>query len=125
DHDTVGSIIEVTELAKARGIRVVPGIELTAVDRERDVHILGYFFDPRDEGLAAFCVNQRALRVQRMRDIAERLASLGIPIETDTLLKVAATGASVGRPQIARELLRAGHVSSVQEAFDVWLATGQ
>lgn len=125
DHDTVGSIAEVTELARPRGIRVVPGIELTAVDRERDVHVLGYFFDAGDAGLAAFCANQRALRTQRMRDIAERLASLNMPIDEEKLLKLASTGASVGRPQIARELLRAGHVSSVQEAFDLWLATGQ
>jgi hypothetical protein len=38
---------------------------------------------------------------------------------------VARPGSSIGRPQVARELMRAGYVTSVQEAFDKWLATGR
>jgi len=127
DHDTVAAIAEVTAAATASGIRVVPGIEITAVEQGRDVHVLGYFFDPAHQGLAAFLVNQRALRVSRVRAIAARLAALNMVIEVDDLLTKAATrpGSSVGRPQIARELVRAGHVSSVQEAFDLWLASGR
>ena len=127
DHDTVAAIADVTAAAHASGMRVVPGIEITAVDQGRDVHMLGYFFDPRHEGLAAFLVTQRSLRVSRVREIAARLAALNMFIDVENLLMTAATrpGSSVGRPQIARELVRAGHVSSVQEAFDVWLATGR
>lgn len=127
DHDTVAAIAEVTAAAEPLGIRVVPGIEVTAVDQGRDVHMLGYFFDPRHDGLSAFLVNQRSLRVARVREIAARLAALNMFIDVEGLLMSAAVrpGASVGRPQIARELVRAGHVSSVQEAFDLWLATGR
>lgn len=127
DHDTVAAIGEVTASAKASGIRVIPGIEITAVDQGRDVHILGYFFDPQHQGLAAFLVNQRSLRVSRVREIAARLSSLNMFIDVDNLLMTAATrpGSSVGRPQIARELVRAGHVASVQDAFDMWLASGR
>ena len=49
DHDTVAAIAEVTALASSLGIRVVSGIEITAVDDGRDVHMLGYFFDPEHE----------------------------------------------------------------------------
>ena len=127
DHDTVASIGEVTTAANASGIRVIPGIEITAVDQGRDVHMLGYFFDPHHQGLAAFLVNQRALRVSRVREIAARLAALNIFIDAEQLLMAASTrpGSSVGRPQIARELVRAGLVPSVQEAFDLWLASGR
>jgi len=127
DHDTVAAIADVTTLGQAAGIRVVPGIEITAVDQERDVHMLGYFFDPDNEVLASFLVKMRDLRVSRIREIGDRLASLNIPIDVDGLLTTAATrpGASVGRPLIARELMRAGHVASLQEAFDLWLATGR
>jgi len=52
DHDTVAAIAEVTELAGGMGIRVIPGIEITAVDGGRDVHMLGYFFDPDSATLA-------------------------------------------------------------------------
>ena len=127
DHDTVASIAEATLLASKVGIRVVPGIEITAVDRSRDVHVLGYFFDPDDDDLAAFLISQRALRVSRVREIAHLLAGENMVIDIDNLLMEAATrpASSVGRPQIARALVRAGYVSSVQDAFDLWLASGR
>lgn len=127
DHDTVAAIAEVTAAAEASGMRVVPGIEITAVDQSRDVHMLGYFFDPHNDGLAAFLVNQRALRVSRVREISARLDALDMAIDVESLLMAAATrpGSSIGRPQIARALVHAGHVPSVQDAFELWLGGGR
>jgi predicted metal-dependent phosphoesterase TrpH len=89
--------------------------------------MLGYFFDANDDDLAAFLISQRALRVSRVREIAGLLAGLDMPIDIENLLMEAATrpGSSVGRPQIARALVLAGYVPSVQDAFDVWLASGR
>lgn len=127
DHDTVAAIEEVTRVAKGVAIRVVPGIEMTAVDDGRDVHMLGYFFDPADAVLAGVLERQRALRVARVREIGEKLAALGMTVDVESVLLAAAArpGSSVGRPQLARELVRGGYVTSVQEAFDKWLATGR
>lgn len=127
DHDTIASLDDVTKAAKAKGIRVIPGIELTAIDHGKDVHVLGYFFDPASAPLAALLMSQRALRVMRVREIANTLASLNMPVDVNSVLISAAQrpGSSVGRPQLARELVRAGHAASVQEAFDKWLATGR
>ena len=127
DHDTVAAIADVTELAGAMGIRVIPGIEITAVDEGRDVHMLGYFYDPDSTTLAALLERQRAVRVARVREIGERLAALGMPIDVDSVLLAAAAqpGSSIGRPQVARDLIRAGYVASIHDAFDLWLATGR
>jgi 3',5'-nucleoside bisphosphate phosphatase len=127
DHDTIAALDEVTALAQPRRIRVVPGIEITAIDHGRDVHMLGYFFDTASAPLAALLMSQRALRVMRVREIANTLASLNMPIDVERLLVAAAArpGSSIGRPQIARELVSAGYVTSVQEAFDKWLAAGK
>jgi hypothetical protein len=127
DHDTVAAIAEVTEAATAVNIQVVPGIEITAVDEGRDVHMLGYFFDPLSTTLATVLDHQRALRVARVREIGARLAALGMPIDVESVLLAAAArpGSSVGRPQVARALVQAGYVTSVQEAFDKWLAGGR
>jgi predicted metal-dependent phosphoesterase TrpH len=127
DHDTVAAIAEVTAAAQGVNIRVVTGIEITAVDDGRDVHMLGYFFDRESESLAAVLEHQRALRVARVREIGARLAALGMVIDVESVLLAAAArpGSSVGRPQVARELVRAGYVASLQEAFDKWLATGR
>jgi len=126
DHDTVAGLAEAAAETAARGIRLVPGIEITAVADGRDVHMLGYFFDPGDRPLLRFLEGQRALRVLRVREIGARLGLLGMPVDVESLLTTASTrpGASVGRPQIARALVSAGHVTSVQEAFERWLATG-
>lgn len=127
DHDTVAGLAEVGAEASARGIRLVPGIEVTSIADARDVHLLGYFFDPGSAMLATFLEGQRALRVSRVREIGARLAALGLPVDVDTVLTAAATrpGSSVGRPQLALALVSAGYVRSVQEAFDRWLANGQ
>ena len=127
DHDTVAAIAEVTDVARGVAIRVVSGIEITAIDDGRDVHMLGYFFDPASASLAVVLQQQRALRVARLREIGARLAALGMVVDVESVLLAAAArpGSSVGRPQVARELTRAGYVKSVQEAFDKWLATGR
>jgi predicted metal-dependent phosphoesterase TrpH len=126
DHDTMASIAEVTALAAPLGIRVVPGIEVTSVDNGRDVHVLAYFVDSDSTALAAFLEKQRALRVSRVREIEARLTALGVPVDLASVWQSARDrpGSSVGRPQIAAALVAAGHVSSLQEAFDKWLATG-
>lgn len=125
DHDTVSAIDEAAASAASVGMRVVPGIEVTAVHEGRDVHVLGYFFDHHDPVFLAFLDEQRARRVARAREIGARLAALGAPIDVEALVAAARPGTAIARPLLARLLVSAGHVSSVQEAFDRFLASGQ
>jgi 3',5'-nucleoside bisphosphate phosphatase len=126
DHDTVAGVEEAAHTAGASGLRLVPGIEITAVHQERDVHVLGYFIDVDHQPLAAFLERQRAFRVSRLREIGTRLAALGAPLEVEGVLEEAAArpGSSVGRPLLARALVEAGHVETLQEAFDRFLGSG-
>jgi len=82
--------------------------------------------DPRHAGLSAFLARQRAARVTRVEAIGLRLASLGVPIDLARLLEEARlqTGRSIGRPQVARAMIAAGHVADTREAFDRWLGQG-
>jgi predicted metal-dependent phosphoesterase TrpH len=127
DHDTVAAIPEVRSAAGACGIDVVAGIEITAVENGRDVHMLGYFMDPRDPKLEAFLAQQRAHRIARVEALGLRLAQLGMRIDTGSLLMQAREqrGRSVGRPQVARAMVAAGYVADTREAFERWLATGR
>jgi 3',5'-nucleoside bisphosphate phosphatase len=126
DHDTTDAVEDVQTLARARGIDAISGIEITAIDAGRDVHVLGYFIEPIDSALSAFLADQRAARVARVEAIGHRLASLGVPIDLDSLLADARqqTGRSIGRPQVARAMVQAGHVADTREAFDRWLGRG-
>jgi 3',5'-nucleoside bisphosphate phosphatase len=125
DHDTVAAIPEIRSAAATCGIDVIAGIEITAVEGDRDVHILGYFMNPRDPKLEAFLAQQRAQRIERVEALGLRLARLGMPIDIGPLLMQAREqrGRSVGRPQVARAMVAAGYVADTREAFDRWLAT--
>lgn len=126
DHDTTAAVEDVQALARASGIDAITGIEITAIDAGRDVHVLGYFIEPRDSALSAFLATQRAARLARVEAIGQRLASLGVPIDLESLLAEARreTGRSFGRPQVARAMVQAGHVTDTREAFDRWLGRG-
>jgi 3',5'-nucleoside bisphosphate phosphatase len=126
DHDTVAGLSDARAEAARCGIEFVPGIEVTAVEDGQDVHVLGYFIDPDDGALATFLAAQRESRVERVRAIGARLASLGRPIDTDAILAGVDRegGRSVGRPQVARAMIAAGHAADMQEVFDRWLGRG-
>jgi predicted metal-dependent phosphoesterase TrpH len=126
DHDTVAACAEVARQARARDIDAITGIEITAVEDGRDVHMLGYFVDTADPRLTDFLSAQRQVRLDRLRRIAARLNELGLPVDVDPVIRSATeAGRTVGRPLIADAMIARGYVASRREAFDVWLSGGR
>ena len=127
DHDTVAALSEMASRAAAYGIETIPGIEITAVWGERDVHVMGYFFDPESPALTMFLTAQRADRVRRVHEMASKLEELGKPIDVKRLTEPSATkpDRSLGRPLVAWALVRAGHVRDVRQAFDELIGEGR
>jgi 3',5'-nucleoside bisphosphate phosphatase len=124
DHDTLAGFAPAAAAAQRRGITVLPGIEITSIHSGKDVHVLAYFVSEATSGLGDLLSNQRRLRLERALEIAERLAKIGVPIDADALVAAAMApgGKSLARPQIAQALITAGHVATVAEAFDKYLA---
>jgi 3',5'-nucleoside bisphosphate phosphatase len=123
DHDTLGGLQEAELAAGPLGIRVVPGVELSAHEGDREIHLLALHVSRPaliEESLSEF----RDARETRARDIVERLRNLGIDVELETVMQEAAGGA-VGRPHVARALIKGGHVRDSREAFDRYLAAGR
>ncbi len=125
DHDTVAALPEARRAADGFGITLVDGIEITAVDGGRDIHVLGYFFDASSPALQECLAAQRAARLTRIVAMAGRLAEAGMPVDVDRLLADVQPGRAVGRPALAMAMLEAGHVRSLHEAFDVWIGEGR
>ena len=128
DHDTVAAVAETAALAKATGLSCVAAVEITAVHEARDVHVLGYFVDITSPVLLAFLEDGRRDRLRRASDMCDRLAKLGAPIDVDTLIRRSGgpnSGKSIARPTVAKALVEAGHVATVQDAFDRFLAEGK
>jgi predicted metal-dependent phosphoesterase TrpH len=122
DHDTVDAVPEVAAHAGPAGIVVVPGVELSAYWRRVELHILGYFLDPGNSTLASFLASTRAARLERLHAMISRLWRLGIAVSAADVVAEARHG-TVGRPHLARVLVRQGVVDSVDAAFDRYLAT--
>lgn len=127
DHDTVGGCVATAAACERHGLTFVAGIEITAVAAERDVHVLGYFFDLQSAPLLSFLAQQRERRVERVREMFDRLAAHGIHIDAEAVLKPGLDDSSraVGRPWIARALVEGGYVRDVSDAFDKWLSPGR
>lgn len=126
DHDTIAGLSEAGSAAASLGLRLVAGIEITAVESGRDVHILGYFVDAASDVMAVFLHHQRLDRMRRVQEMGERLRSLGVPVDVDALMAQANEGKrSIGRPAIADALVGAGHASDRNDAFARLLGRGQ
>lgn len=115
DHDSVEGVPE-AQAAAGAGLEVVPGIEVSSTLEGNDVHVLGYFVDPAHEPLRTRLLRFRDERRERALAILQRLAALGLPVPADEVFAAAGPGV-VGRPHIAHALLRAGHVPSLDVAF--------
>jgi predicted metal-dependent phosphoesterase TrpH len=127
DHDTVSGCAAAAEACAAAGIDFVNGTEITAVVEEKDVHVLGYFFDRESAALLSFLAEQRRRRVDRVHEIVRRLAQQGVALDVDAILGpgVADSSKAAGRPWIARAMVAAGVVGTVSEAFEKWLTPGR
>jgi hypothetical protein len=128
DHDTVAALGETAGLADAAGLQFVPGVEVTAVHERKDVHVLGYFVDHEAPAFRAFLALSLADRNRRARVMCDRLAELNAPIDLEQIIGHDGGlngGKAIARPAVARALLEAGHVASIQEAFDRYLAEGR
>ena len=124
DHDTVAALDRAAAACERAGIEWVPGIEITAMRDEVDVHVLGYFIDHRAPTLTAFLDEQVADRRRRVREMIVKLDALGVHVDTDAVLggHGGLDSRWIGRPLLARALVRAGVVRSPREAFDLYLA---
>ncbi len=120
DHDTIGGIAEGIEIGKHYGIEVIPGLEISSDIKDREVHILGYFFDPNNIELEEYLKFFRIERIKRASRIAEKLNALGLNIKLEDIMDVAKNSA-VGRPHIAKAMVKKGLVSNYFEAFSKYI----
>ena len=124
DHDTTAGVAEAQRAGEAIGVRVIPGVELSAdLPDGGDAHILGYFPSVEQPRLQAQLARYREGRTSRGRKMLAKLAALGMPLRWERVLEIAGE-AAVGRPHVAQALVEGGHVGSVREAFDRYLHTG-
>ena len=120
DHDTMDAYPVPGDVQS----RCIAGLEVDTYGFEQTVHVLGYGMSPASSLVSRLRAQQRERRF-RAQSIIERLNALGIDLTLDQVQSFAGTSRSIGRPHIARALVKAGHCCELQEAFDKYLADGE
>lgn len=120
DHDTTAGIAEaqqaLTEADTAGKLRIVPGVEISAAYKDRDIHILGLFIDPENSALSEALQVARNNRIQRNRTMLQRLCDAGYPMTEAELLQDS-DAACIGRMHFANALVSRGYAKNTQDAF--------
>lgn len=124
DHDNINGVEEAMEEGQALGVEVVPGVEISVegLEEKREVHILGYFINHRDEGLRSLLQAViKAREEQKIRQI-KILQSFGFKIEVEEVF--ARTKGVPGRLHIAQVLLERNpeRFQNIQQIFDEFLS---
>jgi 3',5'-nucleoside bisphosphate phosphatase len=132
DHDTLAGYRELRTVGVPAGLELLPGVELNAVMHDRpelmesEVHVIGLGVDPDDAAFEAILQGQRDERRARFGRMVERLREIGLPIDA-ALAEVAPAGEddALGRPTLARAMIKLGYAVDVEDAFQRYLSRGR
>ena len=122
DHDTIKGYLEGKEKAAELGIELIPGVEITSLWNDREIHLLAYMFDEENADFLMLLKRQKRARILRLGLIVEYLKSKGVDIDLDEVRAESGPG-NVGRPHAAAVLINKGYVAGVSEAFIRYLST--
>ena len=120
DHDNTEAMAVARPAAERAGLELIPGIEMSAATQGLEVHILGLFIEFTHPPLVEHLKVQQQRRVHRVYEMTKQLAAVGVRIDAEEVLQLAGVG-TVGRPHVARILMKRGYVNEVREAFDKYL----
>lgn len=121
DHDSVDGIEQALEYAKNYPIEIVPGVELSTIFEEKEIHILGYLIDYRNIELLDELRILKLGRIERAKEMVTKLVEYGVPISFEKVVEIAGSGV-IARPHIAKAMIEEGWVSSYEEAFARYIA---
>jgi 3',5'-nucleoside bisphosphate phosphatase len=124
DHDTVDGVSRARAAGEHHHVRVIGGCEFSSTAPWGEMHVLGYFLPADSSALNEFLERCRADRVRRAREMVQQLRLLGVDVTFEGVLQESQGGA-VGRPHVARALVRQGAVTDLGDAFDRYLAKGR
>jgi predicted metal-dependent phosphoesterase TrpH len=123
DHDTVTGVSEALSAGERYGVRVVPAVEISAVDEgasgaegARELHILGYRIDHEGELLRTRLTEFLSDREQRTMRMAGALEELGLELDQRIIAERRAAGQPIGRPHLAEAVLASpGNAARLKE----------
>lgn len=124
DHDNLDGIAEARAAVAGSDLDLVPGVELSCEWERGGFHLLVLFLPPSPGPLSNRLADLQAGRAARNERMVERLQELGFELTMEEV-EAEGGGTGIGRPHIAQVMVDKGFVSSIAEAFDMYMAKGQ
>jgi predicted metal-dependent phosphoesterase TrpH len=121
DHDTVDGLTLARDCCQRNNIEFIEGIEITAEHKDIEIHVLGYFIDPKNNALQKELAKIRVLRTERLLAIAQKLNDIGVSVDKDELL--ALIGESLPtRLHLGMYLVDKGIAKNLRQVFRKYLS---
>jgi len=124
DHDSIEGLAPLQQANQSNDLTIISGIELSTRWKKYDIHILGYGFDAQSPVITELIIRQNESRIERARQMAECMRSLGVENAYDKACVVAGH-LRVGRPHFAQVFVDEGMVKDRQMAFKRFLQRGK
>ena len=130
DHDTVAGCREALDGEIPAGLAFLTGVEISAEPPpffalSGSIHLLGYGIALESPGLSDMLKRLQDSRLNRNPRIIERLNALGLKITLDEIVSESGSPDQMGRPHIARTMVKKGLVPNFDAAFDVYLGNNR
>lgn len=125
DHDSISGIRPAVKYSMGKNIEVIPGIEFSTEFENSEVHMLGYFMNLNDASFNGLLEKLRNCRADRAVAMVNKLKSIGYDITFDDVKAECRNARSIGRPHVARALVRKGYCEDIHDAFDKFLVRGR
>lgn len=124
DHDSVTAIeLAIIHSKRYNDFMVIPGIEISCVHNDEEVHLLGYFIDYNDSNIVNLTKILKSSRLNRGLKMVKKVNELGLNLSIEEVKDLSGEK-YIGRPHIARAMIKRGYVTSISEAFDKYLNRG-
>lgn len=125
DHDSITGIERaINHSKKYYDFKIIPGIEISCIHNDEEVHLLGYFIDYKNYDIINITETLKSSRLNRGIDMVNRLNELGLEVSIEEVKELSGEK-YIGRPHIARAMIKRGYVTSIQEAFSRYLNRGR
>lgn len=127
DHDTVDGVKHIYEngISSDRSLKIIFGVEFSALDLNHDVHIVGYNINIYDGALSDMINEVMEARWIRFTEMIRNLQERKYDIRETDVLQVMGSSRTIGRAHIARALVKKGAFESIREAFEKMLGKGK
>lgn len=115
DHESINGYRRIADVMAQSSLTVIPGVELLTTYKKKEIHLLGYYFNPEHPGFNQRLKELRSLRNDTAIQVAEKLIKLGYQISVPNLIDIADRDITLGKNHLIYALFEAGYIKTFED----------